>query len=191
MIRRPPRSTRTDTLFPYTTLFRSPLSSSRPCGRRSPSICRWARRPAIRLASDSWLQHHAARGRASFYDFMSTRDLGKRQDLADLRGDDSARRERHHIRKQRAADAAHPQNLGTLEEDAGRVDRDILTEQLPDHRIAAKKGEADEQGVEHEASDIIDDYVDPVAALQISDLLGEIISFAGGALRRDAGLERV
>src|SRR3546814_13345791 len=28
MIRRPPRSTRTDTLFPYTTLFRS----RRPCG---------------------------------------------------------------------------------------------------------------------------------------------------------------
>src|SRR3546814_7198505 len=27
MIRRPPRSTRTDTLFPYTTLFRSPLSA--------------------------------------------------------------------------------------------------------------------------------------------------------------------
>src|SRR3546814_12428312 len=26
MIRRPPRSTRTDTLFPYTTLFRSPYS---------------------------------------------------------------------------------------------------------------------------------------------------------------------
>src|SRR3546814_4160761 len=28
MIRRPPRSTRTDTLFPYTTLFRSDASSS-------------------------------------------------------------------------------------------------------------------------------------------------------------------
>src|SRR3546814_9440748 len=27
MIRRPPRSTRTDTLFPYTTLFRSPLET--------------------------------------------------------------------------------------------------------------------------------------------------------------------
>src|SRR3546814_12162437 len=27
MIRRPPRSTRTDTLFPYTTLFRSPMQS--------------------------------------------------------------------------------------------------------------------------------------------------------------------
>src|SRR3546814_2320055 len=31
MIRRPPRSTRTDTLFPYTTLFRS-RPHRRPCG---------------------------------------------------------------------------------------------------------------------------------------------------------------
>src|SRR3546814_10916827 len=30
MIRRPPRSTRTDTLFPYTTLFRSPDLCRRP-----------------------------------------------------------------------------------------------------------------------------------------------------------------
>src|SRR3546814_2258171 len=29
MIRRPPRSTRTDTLFPYTTLFRSPMRIAR------------------------------------------------------------------------------------------------------------------------------------------------------------------
>src|SRR3546814_1471571 len=29
MIRRPPRSTRTDTLFPYTTLFRSPERQAR------------------------------------------------------------------------------------------------------------------------------------------------------------------
>src|SRR3546814_14527396 len=29
MIRRPPRSTRTDTLFPYTTLFRSQLDAQR------------------------------------------------------------------------------------------------------------------------------------------------------------------
>src|SRR3546814_12741749 len=36
MIRRPPRSTRTDTLFPYTTLFRSqPYQSVRPTGRQS------------------------------------------------------------------------------------------------------------------------------------------------------------
>src|SRR3546814_3232046 len=31
MIRRPPRSTRTDTLFPYTTLFRSPSPAPRAC----------------------------------------------------------------------------------------------------------------------------------------------------------------
>src|SRR3546814_1544714 len=36
MIRRPPRSTRTDTLFPYTTLFRSPCGwRPPPTGRRS------------------------------------------------------------------------------------------------------------------------------------------------------------
>src|SRR3546814_1608224 len=37
MIRRPPRSTRTDTLFPYTTLFRSqpPLYDSAPMIRSS------------------------------------------------------------------------------------------------------------------------------------------------------------
>src|SRR3546814_17704117 len=34
MIRRPPRSTRTDTLFPYTTLFRSGPNSERGCSRR-------------------------------------------------------------------------------------------------------------------------------------------------------------
>src|SRR3546814_2560445 len=34
MIRRPPRSTRTDTLFPYTTLFRSRWSTSSACPRR-------------------------------------------------------------------------------------------------------------------------------------------------------------
>src|SRR3546814_14096806 len=42
MIRRPPRSTRTDTLFPYTTLFRSPCwapshrREPRPPARRTP-----------------------------------------------------------------------------------------------------------------------------------------------------------
>src|SRR3546814_16509301 len=36
MIRRPPRSTRTDTLFPYTTLFRSP--SALPARARFPAF---------------------------------------------------------------------------------------------------------------------------------------------------------
>src|SRR3546814_1661263 len=38
MIRRPPRSTRTDTLFPYTTLFRSPRRRRR--ARRPSDSCR-------------------------------------------------------------------------------------------------------------------------------------------------------
>src|SRR3546814_10793929 len=40
MIRRPPRSTRTDTLFPYTTLFRS--------RQKNP----WARVPALQIGDD-------------------------------------------------------------------------------------------------------------------------------------------
>src|SRR3546814_11368100 len=44
MIRRPPRSTRTDTLFPYTTLFRSPpeRAPSPPVGDHNgaPRACR-------------------------------------------------------------------------------------------------------------------------------------------------------
>src|SRR3546814_17519060 len=55
MIRRPPRSTRTDTLFPYTTLFRSPIhapridgtvvSLHRRPGRRGRGLRGPARRP--------------------------------------------------------------------------------------------------------------------------------------------------
>src|SRR3546814_11111877 len=37
MIRRPPRSTRTDTLFPYTTLFRSFRLSDEALARRDPA----------------------------------------------------------------------------------------------------------------------------------------------------------
>src|SRR3546814_12480833 len=36
MIRRPPRSTRTDTRFPYTTLFRSPRRGRTPAGGGMP-----------------------------------------------------------------------------------------------------------------------------------------------------------
>src|SRR3546814_1245595 len=47
MIRRPPRSTRTDTLFPYTTLFRSvarPGAASPQAGTRPPRAVRSRRR---------------------------------------------------------------------------------------------------------------------------------------------------
>src|SRR3546814_9015935 len=52
MIRRPPRSTRTDTLFPYTTLFRSTDVTDKepaPCGNGSLCIarCRFAAFPVI------------------------------------------------------------------------------------------------------------------------------------------------
>src|SRR3546814_13572872 len=58
MIRRPPRSTRTDTLFPYTTLFRSlrrPLlaNASRPGCPRSQSWNEVARRSTDLSRSDS------------------------------------------------------------------------------------------------------------------------------------------
>src|SRR3546814_2155538 len=42
MIRRPPRSTRTDTLFPYTTLFRSGTDRDSACAS-APVCCRNAR----------------------------------------------------------------------------------------------------------------------------------------------------
>src|SRR3546814_6813612 len=50
MIRRPPRSTRTDTLFPYTTLFRSSpyTAASAKLSRDSPiRPVDWAIRPAV------------------------------------------------------------------------------------------------------------------------------------------------
>src|SRR3546814_20174686 len=55
MIRRPPRSTRTDTLFPYTTLFRSPYCSIkvrnmfrlRGCHAAGGTL-HWASRGAVR-----------------------------------------------------------------------------------------------------------------------------------------------
>src|SRR3546814_19411290 len=58
MIRRPPRSTRTDTLFPYTTLFRSSRWRRRTSrtGRSSPGSWRgWSsrRRRGMHVATDA------------------------------------------------------------------------------------------------------------------------------------------
>src|SRR3546814_6647328 len=49
MIRRPPRSTRTDTLFPYTTLFRSmwPINSPRTTPQKPPPMSRAMATPII------------------------------------------------------------------------------------------------------------------------------------------------
>src|SRR3546814_10579536 len=43
MIRRPPRSTRTDTLFPYTTLFRSPVAKADTIERYAVDVARGSR----------------------------------------------------------------------------------------------------------------------------------------------------
>src|SRR3546814_7505795 len=62
MIRRPPRSTRTDTLFPYTTLFRSAARRARPSASRT-SAGRDQANPAR-----SWTDYrlcHARSGRST------------------------------------------------------------------------------------------------------------------------------
>src|SRR3546814_9846736 len=83
MLRRPPRSTRTDTLFPYTTLFRSPppgyrsggfFASKQPCRRvvrrktrapeQGPRVA--GMRPASGLAACSSSHHHRDAAQAVF-----------------------------------------------------------------------------------------------------------------------------
>src|SRR3546814_4515790 len=46
MIRRPPRSTRTDTLFPYTTLFRSPRERAESTAAKAAATQTVTRHPA-------------------------------------------------------------------------------------------------------------------------------------------------
>src|SRR3546814_3150370 len=75
MIRLPPRSTRTDTLFPYTTLFRSPaLTGSRKRGGAT------VRRAARGVAKRS---HHEAR---TFRHPLSRGDAPQLCDAEDLSG---------------------------------------------------------------------------------------------------------
>src|SRR3546814_5143698 len=76
MIRRPPRSTRTDTLVPYTTLFRSPEAGARflgirvagtwtlHCARRRRLQGRTADARAIRARLPRWRPGRAAAGGA-------------------------------------------------------------------------------------------------------------------------------
>src|SRR3546814_16123934 len=75
MIRRPPRSTRTDTLFPYTTLFRS----TRRCGYR------WCRAPRPRIPRSSPRRSDIG-APIAFCDrralFRLVRDLAKRRERA-------------------------------------------------------------------------------------------------------------
>src|SRR3546814_12745730 len=69
MIRRPPRSTRTDTLFPYTTLFRSSetfdLVSSAICNAGSTSVVFSPRHSLICRKLDTHRCRHLLRDRKS------------------------------------------------------------------------------------------------------------------------------
>src|SRR3546814_16385162 len=76
MIRRPPRSTRTDTLFPYTTLFRSrerPCVQSPRCGRPRTSPCRGGTGDRDLSPGDLPTDLYPPRGRGSREDRTSTR----------------------------------------------------------------------------------------------------------------------
>src|SRR3546814_5188400 len=67
MIRRPPRSTRTDTLFPYTTLFRSHRSSSIWHGPASPGTgtrrIPMSEQPTAREIQQAVVNQYGARAR--------------------------------------------------------------------------------------------------------------------------------
>src|SRR3546814_2605421 len=85
MIRRPPRSTRTDTLFPYTPLFRSPT-----IGRRA------LRRLLGESAADSWRSDAAGAsdGRSRPHPDIGVVDQPLAARLVDL-VDQAARSEEH------------------------------------------------------------------------------------------------
>src|SRR3546814_14602430 len=75
MIRRPPRSTRTDTLFPYTTLFRSPRpEAGDPIGG--------AKQYSLRPGAE--LEHQDYRARPGFGEYAREHQ----QTLADARNSD-------------------------------------------------------------------------------------------------------
>src|SRR3546814_8950449 len=64
MIRRPPRSTRHDTLFPYTTLFRSPGMLDQEKAHDQSRYPRWPHRSRPRDPHHPrWNQHHLGLGR--------------------------------------------------------------------------------------------------------------------------------
>src|SRR3546814_4709104 len=56
MIRRPPRSTRTDTLFPYTTLFRSATAPPRVTNELDATLC-WLSDKPLRQGARLLLKH--------------------------------------------------------------------------------------------------------------------------------------
>src|SRR3546814_9978662 len=67
MLRRPPRATRTETLFPYTTLFRSPVGESVGCGP-----------VRVELLHDHRMPRHARHHRRDLPDYRGAQGLARR-----------------------------------------------------------------------------------------------------------------
>src|SRR3546814_12026960 len=81
MIRRPPRSTRTDTLFPYTTLFRSETEDvEQPCERERPLAPR-----VVAAAHAAVAGHHLALQQSIGAHLAPTRDPLRRLDVEHAR----------------------------------------------------------------------------------------------------------
>src|SRR3546814_6387853 len=86
MIRRPPRSTRTDTLFPYTTLFRSPCRAGRRpgrpvrcCARRTGSTAWFSCRPCAAPRSEEHTSELQSLMRISYAVFCLKKKISKVQ----------------------------------------------------------------------------------------------------------------
>src|SRR3546814_5983507 len=125
MIRRPPRSTRTDTLFPYTTLFRSAdLAHAQRLARHPRLFGEHARRELVGRhfeAEESNLGAHILLGRDAVVLVAAETLGGIISDVGRERGLTHARtpREDHQVRIVHAAD------LGIHAADAGRDPRQM------------------------------------------------------------------
>src|SRR3546814_3439290 len=104
MIRLPPRSTRTDTLFPYTTLFRSPGRNAHrsEAGRGRLALSALGRRRRVLLEAGAWPLQHGMEREAG--------DAGQHSRRRD--GDDHERARRAGRADRRAA--REPQDPGQL-----------------------------------------------------------------------------
>src|SRR3546814_5066864 len=81
IIRRPPRSTRTDPLFPYTTLFRSAVQAVDHAGvdERRAIFAEQDREAAMQLEDDVITEHRFHRGRTLAAAVGPHADIGREQ----------------------------------------------------------------------------------------------------------------
>src|SRR3546814_11191860 len=85
MIRRPPRSTRTDTLFPYTTLFRSVIDDQYAQPRHVQWLVGGRRRGDLRTGRRGQRDVHAEQEAVSKLGMQGDRDLEQRAQALDRR----------------------------------------------------------------------------------------------------------